>query len=284
MSLFGKKSKPSSGLSTTMNKKKRSLIVHSVIRKGEDHPVFCEDFTTQVDHGRFFLGVVFDGCSGGRESHFASSLYGKIFRQVTEDGAVYGNTIEEKAKDLMKKFVDKLIDVKSTLRLSEGDLLATFMLLMYDKVHGEALVINVGDGLICCDGEVMILENEKFKSSYPDKYQDMPDYIAYEVDDMLLDKSYFDMWYAKYVGKHKFEDPRNIVISTDGILTFNTPEGDIDIINYLFEDEKFINNKIMLSKKVNILRKVHKTVHRDDLSMIRLIIKEEDDNSSSEQE
>jgi len=225
---------------------------------------------------------VFDGCSGGRESHFASSLYGKIFRQVTEDGAIYGNTIEEKAKDLMKKFVDKLIDAKTTLRLTSGDLLATFMLLMYDKVHGEALVINVGDGLIYCDQELLILENEKFKSDYPDKYKDMPDYIAYEIDDMLLDKSYFDMWYAKYVGKYKFEDPKNIVISSDGVLTFNKPlEGDIDIIEYLFEDERFINNKIMLSKKLNILRKTHKTAAKDDVSMIRLIIKEEEDDNSS---
>jgi len=225
---------------------------------------------------------VFDGCSGGRESHFASSLQGKVFRQITEEGAIYGNTIEEKAKDLMKKFVEKLIDVKGILRLSTGDMLSTFMLLMYDKVHGEAIVTNVGDGLIYCDKELEVIENDKFQSISPDKYQDMPDYIAYELDDIYLDKSYFDMWYAKYVGKRKFTDPKNIVISTDGVLTFTNIEGDLDVIEYLFEDDKFLNNKIMLSKKLNIIRKVHKSVHKDDLSMIRLVIKEqEDDNSSS---
>src|SRR5690606_1388793 len=105
------------------------MKIHSVIRKGDDHPVFCEDFTTHTNNGRFFLGVVFDGCSGGKESHFASALSGKIFRQVTEEGLFTGETIEEKAKDLIKKFVDKLIDVKCLLRLDKVDLLATFMLL-----------------------------------------------------------------------------------------------------------------------------------------------------------
>lgn len=257
------------------------MKIHSVIRKGEDHPVFCEDFTTQVNHGRYFLGVVFDGCSGGKESHFASSLFGKIFRQVTEDGVFKGNTIEEKAKDIMKRFVDKLIDVKGMLRLDRGDLLSTFMLLMYDKVHGESLVIHVGDGVIFCDGEYTILENDKFKNDEPDNYQNMPDYIAYEIDDMYLDKSYFDFWYAKYVGKYKFDNPKNIAISSDGVLTFSNPDPSINVLHFLFEDEKFEDSKIMLSKKVNILRKVNKTVHKDDISIIRLIIKE-DDNSNNQ--
>jgi hypothetical protein len=270
------------------------MKIHSVIRKGDDHPVFCEDFTTYTNNGRFFLGVAFDGCSGGNESHFASALSGKIFRQVVEDGVFVGYTIEEKGKDLVKKFVDKLIDVKCLLRLEKVDLLATFMLLMYDKVHGEALVLTVGDGVIFCDGEYTILENDKFKQNYPEAYKNMPDYIAYEIDDIQLDKSYFDFWYAKYVGKNKFINPKNIAISTDGVLTFNKPSefidektgerSNVEVMPFLFEDNTWEDNKIMLSKKVNILKTRYKTSHRDDLSIIRLIINsEQDDNGNNQQ-
>lgn len=34
----------------------------------------------------------------------------------------------------------------------------------------------------------------------------------------------------------------------------------------------------MMSRKVNILRKVNKSVHKDDLSIIRLTFKEEQDD------
>ncbi len=258
------------------------MKIHTVIRKGEDHPVFCEDFTTFVDHGRFFLGVVLDGCSGGRESHFASALYGKLFRQVAREEPLYGETIEDKAKVLMQKFVRKLIESKVIIGIEPLDLLSTFVLLMYDKVHGEALVINVGDGVIFCDGKYFILENKKFKNEYPEDYQNRPDYIAYELSGLTESKTYFNEWYEKFVGKYKFVDPKNIAISTDGVLTFTTPETDVNVFEFLFEDEKFIDSEIMLSKKINILRKVHKTVHKDDVSIVRLIINsEKNDNSNN---
>ena len=58
------------------------MIVQTIIRKGFDHVVFCEDFLSTEDSGRYFIGAVFDGCSGGDDSHFASSLFGKMFRQI----------------------------------------------------------------------------------------------------------------------------------------------------------------------------------------------------------
>ena len=82
------------------------MNAYSVIRKGEDHPVFCEDFMSINNSGRYFIGVVFDGCSSGSDSHFASSLFGKIFNQITNDEVVFGNTIEERAKNLIQKFVN----------------------------------------------------------------------------------------------------------------------------------------------------------------------------------
>lgn len=280
MKFLKKKLKLFIGLLAQKRTKINKMKIHSVIRKGEDHPIFCEDFMSIGDSGRYFLGVVFDGCSGGNDSHFASSLFGKIFRQIISEGAMAGNTIEEKSKNFVQGFVKKLFEIKVSLQLEDNDMLATFVMLIYDKVHGEALVLTVGDGVIHCDGELIILDNERFKFTHPTTYRDMPDYIAYDLVDLGLDRTYFNHWYDNHVKVHKFVNPRDISISTDGILTFKTPEEEVDPVNFLLVDDTWSNNKIMLSKKVNVLKTKYKTIHKDDISMIRLIINTEENVSN----
>ena len=259
------------------------MKIHSVIRKGSEHPVFCEDFMVMEKSGRFFLGAVFDGCSGGDDSHFASSLMGKIFRQILDTGTIHGNSMEEMAKEFMGKYVKKLFEARVVLDLQDNDMLATFIMVMYDTVKGEALTMTIGDGIICCDGEIIELENKRFEFSHPDKYMNMPDYISYDLVDLGLDKTLFDTWFERHITIKTFIDPQDISISTDGLFTFNTPIEEIDVINFLLVDDKWMKNDIMLSKKINILRTKYKTVHKDDISIIRLIPNfKEDDSSDSE--
>lgn len=259
------------------------MKVHSVIRKGEDHAVFCEDFLVMNDQGRFFVGAVFDGCSGGNDSHFASSLFGKIFNQIFKDGSLSGETLEAKARNFTRKFVDKLFEVKVSLQLEDNDMLATFIVLIYDKIHGEAMILSVGDGIVHCDGEIIEFKNERFIDSHPGQYTDMPDYISYDLVELGFDGGYFDVWYDNHVKVRKFIDPKDIAISTDGILTFKRPEVEIDAIKFLLIDDTWENNKIMLSKKVNVLRTNYKTFHKDDISIIRLIIKPKENDKSGSQ-
>lgn len=266
------------------------MKVQTVIRKGAEHPVFCEDFLVTEHAGRYFIGAVFDGCSGGNDSHFASSLFGKIFKQILGEGAMSGNTIEDKSKDFMRKFVRKLFQSKVTLELLDQDMLATFMMIIYDKVHGECLTMTVGDGIICHDGEFTILENDRFKVDEPFKYRDMPNYIAYDIVELGLAPSYFDAWFEKYVTLTRHDNPKDISISTDGLLTFNTPLEFIDKegvkhtppapMEFLLIDQNWVNNKIMLSKKVNVLSSKYKTTHKDDISIIRIIIPNSEEDGS----
>lgn len=244
--------------------------VHTVLRKGEDHPVFCEDFLSTTTQGRFFIGAIFDGCSSGEDSHFASSLFGKIFNHIVEEGGIFGGNIEEFSKSFVKKFVDKIISTKVDLRLQDVDLLATFLMLVYDSVNKEVYILNIGDGVFFVDGEWEEIKNERFKHSHPDNFKNMPDYIAYDVNEMILDKSYFDVWYEKSVGKRKFEDPKDFGICSDGLLTFTRTES-VDPIDLLINDNNWSKNKIMLSKKVNVIKSKHSSTHRDDLSIIRII-------------
>ena len=259
------------------------MKVHSVIRKGEDHLVFCEDFILNSDQGRYFVGFVFDGCSGGRDSHFASSLFGKIFNNSLEE-AFKGVDIESYSKNIFQNFTKKLFEIKVSLGLLEDDLTSTILILIYDKVHGEAIVLSVGDGVICCDGELIELENERFKILNPENYQNMPNYVCYDINELGIDKGYFDVWYENNVKIHKFINPKDISISSDGILTFKVNEGDIDPVDFLLKDQNWMNNKIMLSKKANVLKSKYKAIHKDDLSIIRLILNlEKNDNSDNSQ-
>lgn len=259
------------------------MKVHSVIRKGEDHPVFCEDFLSTYNYGRYFVGAVFDGCSGGKDSHFASSLFGKVFNKIFQKGNNYldGLTIEDKAKDFVRVFVSHLFEVKAILQLEENDMLATFVVIIYDKFKEEAITLVVGDGIIHCDGEIFEFKNERFKNTHPTQYVDMPDYISYDLVNLGFDKAYFHDWYENHVRIKKFEKPKDISISTDGILTFKKSEEEVDAINFLLTDDTWTDNKIMMSKKVNILKSKYKTVHKDDISIIRLIFKDTENDKST---
>lgn len=247
------------------------MKIHSVIRKGEDHPIFCEDFVFSSDQGRYFLGFVFDGCSGGVDSHFSSSLFGKIFKNSLEE-INRGVDINSYCRSLFQNFTKKLFEIKVSLSLLEEELTSTILILVYDKVHGEACVLSVGDGVIYCDGEFIELENERFKFSHPETYQNMPNYVGYDINELGLDRTYFDVWYENNVVIHHFINPKDISISSDGILTFKVNEGEIDPIKFLLDSQAWMDNKIMLSKKVNVLKNKYKAIHRDDLSIVRLII------------
>lgn len=250
------------------------MIIQSVIRKGSEHQVFCEDFKSTQDGEKYFIGALFDGCSGGHESHFASSLFGKTFNQtLANSGFMSGDTIEIRAKEFIRTFVNKLFEVKVVLDLIDDDMLTTFIMIVYDKINKEALTLSVGDGVVCCNGEIMVMENTRFidDEKFKDSYTNRPDYITYDLTKIGLDKSYFDNWYYNHVKITKFIEPEDISISTDGIFTFNTSDKEIDVINYLLIDDEWIRNKIMLSKKINILKTKYNSVHKDDVSIIRLI-------------
>lgn len=59
------------------------MEIRTVLKKGTDHLVNCEDdlfFSNYYD--KYYVGAIFDGCSSGIKSHFASSLFGKILQTV----------------------------------------------------------------------------------------------------------------------------------------------------------------------------------------------------------
>jgi len=58
------------------------MQIYSVLKLGQFHPIFCEDFTfhSQLNEDWVMIAVM-DGCSSGINSHFTSTLFGKILKK-----------------------------------------------------------------------------------------------------------------------------------------------------------------------------------------------------------
>lgn len=245
------------------------MKVYSVLRKGESHPVFCEDFLIAESLlGPYQLFAVMDGCSSGQDSHFASTLIGKllvkIIRQIRKSEGlllVFSRnqpSVEYITRVVIQKLREELTIIIENLDLSIAEVLSTLTLMIYDDEKNQAYILVLGDGVIAINHEVTIIDQNN-----------QPEYLAYYLEDK------FELWYAQQ--KHKFfvDNPRDISISSDGIESFRTlnpniPE-DFDPIHYLLVDNYLENNIQMLSRKTNILQSQYGFLPADDLSIVRVV-------------
>lgn len=238
------------------------MKIRSVIRKGSDHKVFCEDYLWHQENERFVAAAILDGCSTGKDSHFASAFYGKAIRSRF---AIYGfpyNSIEEITKDILYGAICEVNILKSYLGLSTEELLSTIIFSIYDKKKKELFVIVIGDGLIVINEDVIEIDQNN-----------TPDYLSYHID-KLINRNAFETWFENFENVFHYEDVRNFSICSDGILSFKTikktEEGERDPVEFFTKDEFLIHNPSMLARKCNLLEIKHGMIHQDDLSIIRL--------------
>jgi len=115
------------------------IISQLGVRRGEDHETFCEDFAVEFENEKYHYGAILDGCSSGVDSHFASSLFGKIFNQLFRDTVGEGKQLFEtpikEATFIMIEFYQKLKNIKESLNLSLSELHSTIIFSVYDKLR-----------------------------------------------------------------------------------------------------------------------------------------------------
>jgi serine/threonine protein phosphatase PrpC len=214
------------------------------------------------------ISAVMDGCSSGNESYFASALVGKIIKKIAVEEQ-YKNWLNPNEllslplylKKISQQVFNNLLNIKNQLLLEQFDLLSTILLLITDKQNKNAILLALGDGLVCCDGIL-----EEFEAD------NKPDYIGYHLNEN------FDSWYdlQKIRTYNHFKD---ISICSDGIFTFahfdneKYPLLDVDIVQYLLKDSSDSDNKEILKKKIRYLAKQYGLAPTDDLAIIRIIAK-----------
>lgn len=243
------------------------MIIHQYIKRGTSHENFCEDyvFAENIDD-KFIVAGVFDGCSGGKESYFASAFYGKAIKSFIKTyNLSHFNDIEQVIKQILFNSFSNVKVLSEVISLSSDELLSTVILLVADLHKNIGKIICLGDGFVSVNGE-----------NYEIDQNNTPDYPAYHLS-KITDFEDFEHWYKNQKNIFSFDKIEDLTISTDGLFTFTdikNSKNDIPkdwITNYFTQDKQFIKNKAMFGRKFNILKNNHNYINYDDIGIVRVV-------------
>lgn len=237
---------------------------------GEFHVNHNEDFLVSEEAGSTRkLIAVMDGCSSGTDSHFASTLIGKLLRKIAKQEAYAEfakketKIIKDQLEHISLQLFEELSNLNRQLDLKSDEILSTLILAIVDMKQKNAEIVIVGDGFIHVNGKNIEYENDN-----------KPDYIGYHLN---MDKH---LWYQTRTEKLTIENLEDLTISTDGIHTFKNFDGQSydqisqkEIMAKFFEDEKELENSNKLKKTLIELKNTNGLMPSDDLTMIRVIDK-----------
>ncbi len=238
------------------------MHIDYILQIGEFHTNHCEDFLlieNTADHEK--LVAVFDGCSSGNESVFASILFGKLLRNISKkefhkDFITKENTqLSDKLHTISEQFFSELKKIKNLLDLDVYELLSTIVLAIVDTETAAAEILIAGDGLVTV--------NQKH---YDFESNDKPNYLAYHLKDS------FKNWYDNQTQKITVPNFKTLSLATDGIFAFKnlknskTLTSEEEIINFLVHEEK----SMTLTSKINVLEKNFDYVPTDDIAIIKI--------------
>jgi len=240
--------------------------IYKALEIGTTHKNFCEDYLLIKENKNYILAAVFDGCSSGNESYFASALLGKITAK-TFDSLEFKSDIKKNICKIIKNIVTQFSETAKNLDLSQEELLSTVIISLIDKKQNKIEVIAIGDGAIFADENQYIIDQNN-----------MPNYLAYHIK--KLNRSIdFDNWLKHSTISYSFENLKNFIISTDGILSFRNPENYYPrdkIMSEIYEElilsEQLMENKSKLQRTLRILKSTNNWEHYDDLAIIRIKI------------
>jgi hypothetical protein len=246
------------------------MKLFAAVRMGAAHQAYCEDYLVSEQLGeKCVLSAVLDGSSMGKDSHFASALFGKLLRKIAremslqslqEDVTWQEAEPETVAREVLHRLFGEVRQVRGQLHLQLEELFTTICLWIHHYGSERSFVIVIGDGYVCCDGEIHELDQDN-----------RPDYLAYH-----LTKP-FESWYASQQQRFHFEHPQDLVIATDGIETFRQMNEAVassvppDPIHYLLIDQEFHQADNMLDRKLDLLQKSYGPSPIDDVALIRVL-------------
>ncbi|UKB78668.1 protein phosphatase 2C domain-containing protein [Chryseobacterium sp. MEBOG07] len=243
------------------------MNLYSTLQIGDYHINHCEDdlLIKKIGSDKIVCAVM-DGCSTAMDSHFASTLIGKILRKVIIEAGyriLYEkdnqHSLEEELKEIIKGLFKELKFVKNHLMLDEKELLTTLIILVYDITADEGLVLTIGDGVVCINGNITEFDRNN-----------KPDYLAYHLHEN------FEDWYSGLSQKIFFDHLDDVSIATDGISSFSkikktdSDEG-INFMQYLMIDQQNNDTEEMLNRKLKQLEHQYGVKPTDDLAIIRMI-------------
>ena len=245
------------------------MKIYQLNKTGKLHETHTEDHVVieNISYD-WIIAAVFDGCSSGKESFFASALYGKILRKSCKMLPLLNKIRPDfNLKKIDAPFIGRFIlnqvfdDIKKAHRLLGTELteiLSTIILLVYNQSNKSAWINISGDGFIIHDKNIEEIDQNN-----------IPDYMAYHLNIT------FEQWIKEFSKTFTFENSTDISISTDGISKFypitEKRQRSIDPVHYLLIDNTWEDSEDMLELKFNVLKNEHGLLPYDDLGMVRII-------------
>lgn len=244
------------------------MKIYKAIQIGDYHVNHCEDYLFCGELGNDkLLCAVMDGCTTAIDSHFISTMVGKILRKISIEqgykGMYEANSkpldLDLSLKSILKNLFSEMKISKNQLMLDTNEMMTTLVILLLDKKSNQGIVLAIGDGLVCINGKITEFDQEN-----------KPDYLGFHLTEN------FDLWYNKQTQKIKFDNIQDISIATDGILMFSQiakslSNEKIDPIEYLLVNTENAENADMLNLKIKKLKKTFGLIPTDDLAIIRVI-------------
>jgi len=245
------------------------MKIYSVLQRGEYHLNNCDDqlFIDEIGNDKILCAVM-DGCTMAKDSYFASTLVSRVLRKIARSigyKEFYSKDplpedIDTYLKTILKELFKELNLAKNLLMLEQKELLTTIIILLYDRIKDQGIVLAVGDGLVSINGVITEFDQDN-----------KPDYLGFHLSEDP------DTWYAGQSQKILFNKLSNISIATDGITLFEkialTKEtSPIDPIEFLLTDKTGAGDEDMLYLKLKRLEHTHGLKPTDDLALIRIIV------------
>lgn len=213
------------------------------------------------------LLAVMDGCSMGKESHFAATLFAKILRKLAQAYSYQQFITKEKIRltDSLKYFVKELFEelsrIQNQLLLEREELLSTLMIAVVDEIAAEAEVLTVGDGLVAYNGNFQVYEQDN-----------CPDYLGYHL------KTPFEDWWQAQDQRLHLRKLNDLSLCSDGIFSWQTFEAvqeeipsETACLEYLLVDQTWAEEDSLLLRKVRKLERIDSLKPTDDLTIVRCI-------------
>ncbi|MFY7787204.1 MAG: protein phosphatase 2C domain-containing protein [Thermoflexibacteraceae bacterium] len=238
------------------------MKIYTTLQRSIKHEQFCEDFlTVTTPHPDWCIGVVADGCSSGKDTHFASALQCKLVKHIAQHFTFTPqHTPQEVTYQLLHSFMQQLHAHQKSLGLAWEELLATLVIFTYQKSTQKAFFVCLGDGVVVVNQQVNIFDQHN-----------QPDYPAYHLEQTRQElQQYFELQTLSC------EKPQQFAIATDGVLAMNSTKNlqeDLteEAANYLLLNTELSQVDSMLNRKCNILQKQRGFSFLDDIGIIRVI-------------
>ena len=256
--------------------------IDNLLTIGKAHHLHCEDDVFIREEDDYILAAVFDGCSSGIDSHYASTAHKYKLKSISNN-LIY--TLRENEnryhpyKNTDEALKEIAFDLCCRIHIMEyecnKEMLSTAVLLLINKITKEYSILFCGDGCCCINDEFHSVHDSEGNSVW---------YLSTVKPIEFLE--YYNTYCTKFNGI--IEENMTLCISSDGIESFMTSYGSANVslpIDVFFKTDN-IEEKYRswnLQRLYNVLTKGKMNgmndeglTNIDDLSIIKIKIKNED--------